>query len=251
MTFSSASVSACEVDDVVAMAAGGGGGLRGGGKAACWRVAGARAAGALVAAAGAVFLTAVVAAVVVLGAALRAIGRGLGNGTLLGVAQASPANVDNPMASARHVVSAVDRNAAARLDGVTAFLRGESFNRWSLKLYLIEYVGKTLKYAGTLPCLRQHRGKIAAAAFSSEGSGSRQKSPQIRNLEPGKGRTGAGLSPDRQTRYEWRFPVNGKAAKRAFGGSPWQPRRISGDHSPPWSRPSRTARSTRPPSARW
>jgi hypothetical protein len=34
---------------------------------------------------------------------------------------------------------------------------------------LIEYVGKTLKCAGTLPCLRQHRGKIAAAAFSSDG----------------------------------------------------------------------------------
>jgi hypothetical protein len=123
--------------------------LRGGGNAACWRVAGARegAAGALVAA-GAVVLVAVFAAGVVLGTALRAIGRGLGNGTFLGVAQASPANADNPTASARHVVSAVDRNATARLDGVTAFLRGESFNRWSVKLYLIEYVDKILKYAG-------------------------------------------------------------------------------------------------------
>src|ERR1700686_4242667 len=77
ITFSSASVSACEVDDVVASAAGGGGGLRGaGGKAACWRVAGARAgaAGALFAA-GAVFLSAVFAAGAVLGTTLRAIGR--------------------------------------------------------------------------------------------------------------------------------------------------------------------------------
>jgi len=133
----------------VAKAAAGGGGLRGGGNAACWRVAGARAgaAGALVAA-GAVVLSAVFAAGVVLGTALRAIGRGLGNGTFLGVAQASPANADNPTTSARHVVSAVDRNATARLDGVTAFLRGESFNRWSVKLYLIEYVDKIPKYAG-------------------------------------------------------------------------------------------------------
>src|SRR5258706_14714435 len=53
MTFSSASASACEVDDVAAMAAGGGG-LRAGGKAACWRVAGAKA-GAGVAAGGALF----------------------------------------------------------------------------------------------------------------------------------------------------------------------------------------------------
>jgi hypothetical protein len=73
-----------------------------------------------------VVLSAVFATGVVLGTAPRAIGRGLGNGTFLGVAQASPANADNPTASARHVVSAVDRNATARLDGVTAFLRGES-----------------------------------------------------------------------------------------------------------------------------
>src|SRR5881227_3116028 len=55
MTFSSASVSACEVEDVAATAAGGGG-LRAaaGGKAACWRVAGARAGAGV--AAGAIFL---------------------------------------------------------------------------------------------------------------------------------------------------------------------------------------------------
>jgi hypothetical protein len=77
-------------------------------------------------AAGAVFL------VEVLGTTLRAIGRGFGNGTFgWGLAQASAANADNPKASARLVVKAVDRNAAARADGVTAFLRGESFNRLS------------------------------------------------------------------------------------------------------------------------
>jgi hypothetical protein len=76
-------------------------------------------------------LAAVFAEGAVLGTTLRAIGRGLGNGTFLGVAQASPADADNPTASARHVVNAVDRNVVARLDGVTAFLRGESFNRWS------------------------------------------------------------------------------------------------------------------------
>src|ERR1700694_2873777 len=134
MTFSSASVSACEVDDVAATAAGAGG-LRagGGGSAACWRVAGAMAgaAGAGVAT-GAVFLAAALAAgaaflTEVLSTTLRAIGRGFGSGTF-GVAQAS---ADNPTASARLVANAVDRNAAARDDGVTAFLRGESLNRSS------------------------------------------------------------------------------------------------------------------------
>jgi hypothetical protein len=52
---------------------------------------------------------------------------------------------------------------------------------------LIEYVDKILKYAGDLPCLRQHRGKIAAGAFSSEGRPIRvKKTRQIKNLEPGK-----------------------------------------------------------------
>jgi len=45
------------------------------------------------------------------------------------MAQASAAMVDNPTASARLVAKAVDRNAAARADWVTSFLRGESFNR--------------------------------------------------------------------------------------------------------------------------
>jgi hypothetical protein len=102
-------------------------GLRagGGGKAACWRVA-----GAMTGAIRAVVLA--VALGVVLGTALRAIGRGFGNGTL-GLVAASAAHVDNPKlsatASARLVTRAVDRNALARADRVTALLRGESFNR--------------------------------------------------------------------------------------------------------------------------
>src|SRR5260370_20833006 len=141
MTFSSASVSACEVDDVAATAAGAGGLRAGGGKAACWRVAGAMAGAAV--ATGAVFLAAVFAggvvflgevllvevlSVEVLATTLRAIGGGFGNGPF-GLAQASPAHADNPTASARLVARAVDRNAAARADGVTAFPDGESFNR--------------------------------------------------------------------------------------------------------------------------
>src|SRR3979411_1199280 len=112
MTFSSASVSACEVDDVAAIAGAAGGG----------------------ATTGAVFLASVFVAarmvvlVEALGAMLRAIGRGFGNGTF-GVAQASAATADTPPASARLVAKAVDRNAGAREDGGTAFLRGESFNR--------------------------------------------------------------------------------------------------------------------------
>jgi hypothetical protein len=65
---------------------------------------------------------------VALAATLRAIGRGLGNGTF-GLAHASA--VTNPTTSARQLARAVDRNAAAREGRVTAFLRGESFNRWS------------------------------------------------------------------------------------------------------------------------
>jgi hypothetical protein len=171
ITFSSASVSACEVDDVAAIAAGDDGLRAGaGGKAACWRAAGAKtgagvAAGArLLAAAGgragagkaagaaflavtftaesragpglataAVFLGAPAADATALGEVIGTtfrIGRGFGSGTV-GVAKASAANTDNPTASARLVANAVDRNAAARNDGVTAFLRGESLNRSS------------------------------------------------------------------------------------------------------------------------
>src|ERR1700726_790369 len=71
MTFSSASVSACEVDDVAATAAGTTGLRAGGGKAACWCVAGARARGGeAAAAAGAVFLAEVVLLEVLLSAVL-------------------------------------------------------------------------------------------------------------------------------------------------------------------------------------
>src|ERR1700722_11387179 len=129
MTFSSASVSACEVDDVAATAAGVGG-MRagGGGNTACWRVAGriAAAAGG-VAAAGreGEFFAAVLAAGVVLGTTLRAIGRGFGSG-ILGLAEGSVAHTATPTASAKVVVIAVDRNADARAEGVTAFLGVES-----------------------------------------------------------------------------------------------------------------------------
>ena len=64
----------------------------------------------------------------VLGTTLRAIGRGFGIGTF-GLAQASTEMADRATASARPVASAVDRNAAARAERVTAFLcGGESFN---------------------------------------------------------------------------------------------------------------------------
>ena len=78
------------------------------------------------AAAGAAFLAVVVATT------LREIGRGFGNGTLV-LAAASTVKADNPKdnpnANARLVANAVDRNAAARADRVTAFPNGESFNR--------------------------------------------------------------------------------------------------------------------------
>ena len=67
------------------------------------------------------------------GTTLRAIGRGFGRGTF-GLAQASNGNAASPTASARLVASAVDRKAAARAEGITAFLcGGESFNRSSLR----------------------------------------------------------------------------------------------------------------------
>lgn len=74
-------------------------------------------------------MTGVAAAGVVLGTTLRAIGRGFGNGTF-GFAHASTDSADSPTANARLVASAVDRNAAARAERVTAFLcGGESFTR--------------------------------------------------------------------------------------------------------------------------
>src|ERR1700712_4648622 len=91
MTFSTASVSACDVDDVAAIAAGGGGfRAGGGGSAACWRVAG-LITGAAVAASAAVGWAEGLAAAVVLGTTLRAIGRGFGSGTFA-FAETSTAN---------------------------------------------------------------------------------------------------------------------------------------------------------------
>jgi hypothetical protein len=102
--------------------------------AACWRVAGPNAgaagAGAGAAAIGAELLGAEVLAAevgaVVFGTTLRAIGRGFGNGTF-GLAQTSVART-SPIAKARLVASAVDRNAAAWTDRVTGFPAGESFD---------------------------------------------------------------------------------------------------------------------------
>jgi hypothetical protein len=79
-------------------------------------------------------LAVVVLASVVFGTTLRAIGRGLGSG-IFGLAEASPAQADNPTASAKVVAIAVDCNAAARADWVTAFLCGESRTAMVLGLF--------------------------------------------------------------------------------------------------------------------
>jgi hypothetical protein len=81
------------------------------------------------------FLAEVIAAGVVLGTTLRAIGRGFGSGILGLAADASPAHAANPTTSAKVVVIAVDRNAAARADWVTAFLCVESWNGARLGLF--------------------------------------------------------------------------------------------------------------------
>src|SRR5882724_9825275 len=148
MTFSSASMSAREVDVVAATAAGvtglragvgwvtrcragAAGAATGGGKVAVV----APLAGAVAAAGGIVF-----------GTTLRAIGRALGNGTLafacpsaaLDLACPSAAGAGRPIASVRltaktvdraAVDRAVDRKAVARANRVTTFLRGESSGR--------------------------------------------------------------------------------------------------------------------------
>jgi hypothetical protein len=130
-------LSACEVDEVAAIAAGVTG-FRAA-TAACWRVAGPRA-GAGAAGAGAVVAGAAVTGVdgfgaaevagataaVVLGTTLRAIGRGFGRGTF-GLAQTSVATA-SPTANARYVASAVDRNAAVWTVRITAFPDDESLD---------------------------------------------------------------------------------------------------------------------------
>jgi len=81
------------------------------------------------------FLAAVFDAGVVLGTTWRAIGRGFGSGILGLAVDASAAHAANPTTSARVVVIAVDRNAAARADRVTAFLYVESRNGARLGLF--------------------------------------------------------------------------------------------------------------------
>ena len=155
MTFSIASVSAFEVDEVAATAAGAtclrsgrAGAARGrDGKTGAIAGAGvgpgpvslaigvstgAAAVATAVILPGVLLLTVILLAVE-LGTKLRAIGRGFGRGTLGLAAQAFVASADNPTASVRLVAKAVDRNAAARTRRFTAFLRCESFNRLSFR----------------------------------------------------------------------------------------------------------------------
>src|SRR5262245_30962111 len=231
MTFSSASLSACEVDEVAATAAGVMGlraatdGGRGGAPSGVAGPACAVRTGAAVVLLSALFGAAGVIADVVTGMTWRAIGRGFGSG-ILGAASTEP---DSIVASARHVAKAVDRNAAARTVRVTAFLRGESFKADQPQSYLIEYVDKILTDpCGSARSLRQFRGKIAAI---NDGTG-----------------------PLRAFRGDFRPDMNCvsvQLARASVGGSPWQPRQNSGDRSLLWSRPSRMARSTRRRSARW
>src|SRR5258706_7881755 len=83
MTFSSASASACEVDEVAATAAGGGGLRAGaGGKDACWRVAGAKTGVGV--ALGAIFLAATFTAGATAGAGVAAGGGVFAGGLVAG-----------------------------------------------------------------------------------------------------------------------------------------------------------------------
>jgi hypothetical protein len=72
---------------------------------------------------------------IVLGDTLRAIGRGLGRGTLWLIssfaakAVMATETVSAPASAAESAKRAVDRSAAANGEGVTAFLRGESCGR--------------------------------------------------------------------------------------------------------------------------
>ena len=198
MTFSRASLSLADVEDVEATAAGTEG-LRAatGGSAACWRVAGAIAAFGTVDAAGAtetvgfgvvladalsaafsvVFSVVFSAVFSVLGTTLRAIGRGFGSGTLclvsacfsVALASASFAIACEPMTSAsivaRVVAMAVERKAAARTERVTAFLCGESRKTSVTRSSSLNMRKKHLiRRAGSATgrCLRHHHGKIAA-----------------------------------------------------------------------------------------
>jgi hypothetical protein len=68
----------------------------------------------------------------VFGTALRAIGRGFGNGTF---ASAEASKADNPAASATLALRAVHRIAVARPNQLTALFPGESSNRASPSLF--------------------------------------------------------------------------------------------------------------------
>jgi hypothetical protein len=130
-------------------------------------------------------------------------------------------------ASDRLIDNAVDRKAAARADWVTAFLRGESSIAPGQYVYLLEYVDKILITPG----------------FSG-----------VCTITTAKSRPGIGLARAfrRHPRTDMNWSLIGSDnIQGVFGGSPWQPRRIFGAHSPPWSRPSKMARLTRPPFVPW
>jgi len=130
MTFSSASISARDVDAVAATAAGVTGLRAGVGEVTRARAGGVGEAAGGVSAIGVVALAAAVAAAggVVFGIMLRATGRALGNGTL-DLAGLSFADAGTPMTSVRLSARAVVRKAVARAKEVTAFLRSGSFDR--------------------------------------------------------------------------------------------------------------------------
>jgi hypothetical protein len=151
-----------------------------------------------------------------LGTTFRAIGRGLGSGTL-DLSEASAVQQDSATASASVVANAVERNAASRTDGVTVFLCGESWDGGGKR-------GKNTKSAGSCDLC-----DITAA-----------KSRLV-------WRCGIVVRPamfsqafcDAQGFRRTVIPYMNRALTQrpnhiAFGGSPWQPRRISGDRSPPW-----------------
>src|SRR4051812_41411080 len=82
------------------------------------------------------------AAAIIFGAALCAIGRGLGNGTLAEAAQQSAANADAPAISASAVPAVVHRFAATRQNRPMAVFRCESSKRGRPQLYSIEVIEK-------------------------------------------------------------------------------------------------------------
>jgi hypothetical protein len=129
-------------------------------------------AGAALAAAGATFLADGGAgeATTVFGTALRAIGRGLGNGTFA-AASASTASADTPTPSAKAMPKAARFKALLRIgdseaNRVTALLLGESSNRGISSSSSLIMMPKH-QMCMAQPCLRPHRGKIAADVASA------------------------------------------------------------------------------------